>query len=228
MPANIEAIKAEAIKKVTKTLNHVFKEQDRQLSSIGGNTKLPEFNSTTGTWQASGRTAKSPRYLLQAQVVDGQVQVGNFIETILKGRIGAFNGVMRGFKGVPGVLVRLHLLFVQPDDKLRLFADWEWLVLILFTRAQVGGTSSDALSGFLPPKATISLAEKEISLATVQLYGLLPGTETTTVLDEIGEEVTITYQQATTAIQNYLTFDYSETSTVDASIPHTTQLPLAL
>lgn len=218
----------EAIKRVTKALNQVFEEQGRQLSSIGGYSKLPAFNSTTGTWSASGKTAKSPRYLLQAQVVDGQVQVGYFIDTILKGRLGAFNGVMKSFKGVPGVLVRLHLLFVQPDDKLDLFADWEWLVLLLFNRAQVGGTSSDALTGFFPPKLAVSWSDKEIPLSEVQLFGLLPSTETTTVLDEIGQAVTITYQQATEAIQTYLTFDYPAAPPADTPQPLDAQLPLAL
>jgi hypothetical protein len=210
-PPEVDAKIKIARKTVEKALNQVFKNRGQQLASIGSGTdtdKLPEFDSKTGTWENRGLASKPPRYLLQLRFNKGQVEVGNFIPTNLTGRLGAFNGIMRDFRGVPGVIVRLHLVILHSDSSFELFAPWEWLVLVLFSRAVVGATSSDALTNFLPPKATVTFIGKEIPIAAVSLFGIMPHDEQLITTDENGKDVLYDYQTVTTAIQEYLSVDY--------------------
>lgn len=203
-----------ARKKIEKALNQLFKDRGQQLASIGTGTetdKLPEFNQETGTWENKGLASKPPRYLLQLRVKDGKVEVGNFFPNNITGKVGAFNGIMRDFKGVPGVLLRLHLIVAYPDNTFYLLTDWEWLVLLLFPKAIVGATSSDAITNFLPPKATITFLGKELPLAAVQLFGLIPDDEEVILPAENDTEATFSYQAVTSAIQEYLTIDYTDT-----------------
>jgi hypothetical protein len=194
-----------AITKVTKALKQVFNERGQQLAAVGINTQLHPFNSRTGTWQKGG---KYPRYVLYARLINGQLEVGYFTDSPLKGKLGSFSGVANNRKGVPGLLVRLQLIFMKPDGTYELVLDWEWLVLLLFAQAQIGTTSSETLNNFLPPKPSVDITSTEVPLTTVQLFGLLSEDNTLTLPAADGTDTAISYQQASAAIQRYLTFDY--------------------
>jgi hypothetical protein len=194
-----------AITKVTKALKQVFNEREQQLAAVGVNTKLHPFNPKTGTWQKSG---KYPRYVLYARFKDEQLEVGYFTDSPLKGRLGSFSGVANNRKGVPGLLVRLQLIFMKPDGTYELILDWEWLVLLLFAQSQIGTTSSETLNNFLPPKPSVDITNTEVPLTTVQLFSLLSDDEELMLPFAKGIDTSVKYQQASAAIQRYLSFDY--------------------
>ena len=199
----------DARKAVQQHLKDLFKARGQQLSEVGSGTAIPEVDPKTGSWLESGQASKTPRYLLQFRVVSGQLEVGDFYKNATTGKIGHTNTNSFGRKGIPGLVLRTTPVFLQPDSTFEVNPDWEWITVVLFGKAIVNGSSSETISNFIPPTPSISCKGKTVPISGVYLFGLLPPTSTYIYAKGVaGEEKTITYGEATDALQKYLTFNF--------------------
>lgn len=182
---------------------------DKNFTAIGTDSALPSFNPETGGWQDSDKASKTPRYLIQFQVVGDKLKAGNFFTTNVTGKIGYTNASAE--QGVPGALIRVLPVFIQPDGSFYLHEPWEWLIAVLFAQSIQSKGSSQTLSNFLPPNPSITWSSKkksiEIPIKAVQLYGMMSPDDVHTYLQPAGTApLPVSYHDATTALQEYLTF----------------------
>lgn len=189
---------------VKKNIEKVIKASEYTVKSCG--TKYEELavdiSEETGFWKDPSSVSSKPlRWIIQidkdangvivdyARDADGELFAGS--KTL---------GFVNNREGNCVAIIFRVIASIKKVDKTYIFPDWEWLMVMTFSKSLPAGTSGQTIANFDNEKGTISYANKTYKVAALAIYK--------TPIDEQnvdrGNGDIITYDEATKALMRFM------------------------
>ena len=219
-----------ARKSAAASLRQALSRRNLELSQCGVKTyteNLPAFDTTTGYWaNPASVTPKPPRWLFWLERQDNRV-VASVPQAPGADRLGFFN-TAQGKVGA--ISVRVVPAIRMPSGDWTFYPPWEWMLFFVMPRPLKAGSSGQVVDHFRPQEGRFGYlyntdendpvtgrpkqAYEEPAYVAAGLFSLLPLNDPFAAQ----EGVSITYGEATEALQRLIEVSPSHADTSAVSI----------
>lgn len=188
-----------SLEKELKASEYTVKSCGTKFDSLSEKVPLSE---ETGFWEEPSSVSSKPlRWIIHVAKNDGETSVGFAKDQQGKLLPGAQTvGFINNREGNCAAIIFRVIPAVKKTDTSYLFPDWEWLMVMVFGKSLPPGTSGQTIGSFDNVAGTIGYDGKTYKIAA--LYICKSPTDSTEV--QIGDEQTVSYDEATQALIRFL------------------------